>query len=152
MRNIIIPLVGCIPAFGLVVAETPATYSHISEAVEIVNFTTGGAPALFSAEKLQLTHRALRNFSLAYQNKSIVDLFMFGQESIFVNTSERRCKLLPSDPTWPDPSIWRIFDDLLGGSLIETAPLAASCYPPWLEYSANNCKMITKAWFASDVQ
>jgi hypothetical protein len=86
MRNIIIPLVTCIPAFGFVVAETPATYSHISEAVEIVNSTTGRAPTLFSAEKLQLTHRVIGNLSLAYQNKSIVDLFTFGQESIFVNT------------------------------------------------------------------
>ncbi|KAG0154026.1 hypothetical protein PDIDSM_1405 [Penicillium digitatum] len=57
-----------------------------------------------------------------------------------------KCKVLPGDHQWPSQSTWSALDDLLGGALIKTVPLAASCYSSWPEYDSAECEKISSLW------
>lgn len=46
----------------------------------------------------------------------------------------------------------KFFDQLLGGSLTKTVPLAAYCYPDWSEYGADKCSEVVSDWFDAYLQ
>ena len=109
--------------------------------------STAGAP-LFESEKVQLTEQTLSHLS---RNESA--LFNFGNNGSALSTrSSGECRLMPGDFSWPLPIIWELFDDLLGGALIKTVPLASSCYSSWAEYDSNQCDAITSNWTNSNLQ
>ena len=62
------------------------------------------------------------------------------------------CKVFPGDAEWPSADTWSQFNQTLNGSLIQTVPLAASCYSDWPEYNTEQCDAITAAWNASSLQ
>jgi hypothetical protein len=111
------------------------------------NSTTAGAH-LFPAETLQLTDAVLANLSSAIKNQT--QLFAFGNNaSVSANLTPRGvkfCKVFPDDILWPSKWTWELFDLLLGGALVKTVPLAASCYSAWPEYDAAECEAVTSNW------
>ncbi|OKL61707.1 hypothetical protein UA08_02339 [Talaromyces atroroseus] len=112
------------------------------------------APPLFLCETIQLTDETLSRAALSIQNKTISDLFSFGPS--FKNLSDAQklphsCKLLPGDALWPSDTVWKTFNDLLEGSLIQPEPLAAACYPEWSDYNVETCATITAQWMNSDL-
>ncbi|KAJ5592411.1 hypothetical protein N7537_009315 [Penicillium hordei] len=100
-----------------------------------------GAP-LFDSEKLQLTDRDIAKLS---PNQSA--LVKFGSHGAYKPTRPtRKCKVFPGDHQWPSQSAWSALDNLLGGALIKTVPLAASCYSSWPEYDSEECARISSQW------
>ncbi|KAL4900866.1 hypothetical protein BDW74DRAFT_188064 [Aspergillus multicolor] len=119
----------------------------------LVAAANASSPALFSSEQVQLTDAALAKLKTTY-NSSVSDLFQFRNASAassLTKQSQHRCKVMPGDDGWPSDLTWDVFDVLLGGSLIKTAPLAAYCYPDWPEYDADKCTEITSQWIISDI-
>ncbi|GAQ04725.1 hypothetical protein ALT_2046 [Aspergillus lentulus] len=111
------------------------------------NSTSAGAP-LFPAETLQLTDAVLANISFTIQTQT--QLFAFGNNaSGSANLTARGvkfCKVFPDDILWPSKRTWELLDMLLGGALVKTVPLAASCYSAWPEYDAAECEAVTSNW------
>lgn len=117
------------------------------------NSTSAGAP-LFPAETLQLTDAVLANISFTIQTQT--QLFAFGNNaSGSANLTARGvkfCKVFPDDILWPSKRTWELLDMLLGGALVKTVPLAASCYSAWPEYDAAECEAVTSNWTNSYMQ
>ena len=49
-----------------------------------------------------------------------------------------------ADDAWPSDAQWNALNDVLGGSLIPTVPIAASCYHNWGVYDQAQCAAITE--------
>ncbi|KAJ5816337.1 FAD linked oxidase N-terminal [Penicillium robsamsonii] len=97
---------------------------------------------LFESEKFQLTDQDIAKLS---QEQSA--LVKFGSDGIDEITQPTRgCKVFPGDRNWPSQSTWSILDNLLGGALIKTVPIAAVCYSSWPEYDSAKCEKITAQW------
>jgi hypothetical protein len=45
-----------------------------------------------------------------------------------MSVNQVACRTFPGDPSWPKDRVWDIFNSLLGGALISSVPIAASCY------------------------
>ncbi|KAH1499829.1 hypothetical protein KXV92_002209 [Aspergillus fumigatus] len=80
--------------------------------------------ASLPAETLQLTDAVLVNLSFAIQKQT--QLFAIGNNASVSRT-------------------WELFDLLLGGALVKTVPLAASCYSAWSEYDAAEFEVVPAA-------
>ncbi|KGO48556.1 FAD linked oxidase, N-terminal [Penicillium expansum] len=103
--------------------------------------SVAGAP-LFDGEKFQLTDHDIAKLS---QHQSA--LVKFGSEGSDKTTQPTgKCKVFPGDHQWPSQSEWSTLDSLLGGALIKTVPLAASCYSSWPEYDSEECERISSQW------
>ncbi|KAJ6114909.1 FAD linked oxidase N-terminal [Penicillium sp. IBT 16267x] len=111
---------------------------------KVSNASQAGVP-LFESETVQLTDK-----SLSTLNSNQAALFGFGKNASRQSTLRKgECKLLPGDKSWPSDSVWGQFDDVLGGALIKTVPLAAACYPSWPEYDSDKCENVTADWTVS---
>ncbi|BAE63431.1 unnamed protein product [Aspergillus oryzae RIB40] len=111
--------------------------------------TAAGAP-LFHSETLQSTDGVLTKLNL--QNNT--SLFAFGSNSSSSKLSlgdSGACKVFPGDSEWPSTSTWSLFDRLLGGALIETVPLASSCFSSWPEYDSAQCNLVSNNWTDSNL-
>jgi hypothetical protein len=114
---------------------------------QVSSDSQAGVP-LFTSETLQLTDDAL-----ATVNENQSALFQFGNASSLSTRSVNGCKVYPGDFWWPSKLVWNLFDAFLGGALIKTVPLAASCYKSWPdEYNAATCSSITDDWTDSNLQ
>ena len=113
-----------------------------------VSQASAGAP-LFDSEKVQLTDR-----DIAKLNRQQSALVRFGDSNGTDKTtlSSGQCKVFPGDRHWPSQSAWSTLDNLLGGALIKTVPLAASCYSSWPEYDSAECERVTSEWNDSHLQ
>lgn len=97
----------------------------ITEAAASTVTSTGSS--LLPFESIQLTDADLDPL-----NQTLTDLFAFDNATStdnIISRSKLQCKTSPGDALWPQKWIWKIFDVLLGGALIETVPIAAPCYP-----------------------
>lgn len=147
---------------GLVISMVaPAAYAQatraiasLSAAAATVTTSPSAAPPLFPYEAVQLTESALARADTALNNATLSRLFAFGASNSTNSsgTPQHRCKVMPGDATWPTESTWGVFDQLLGGSLLKPAPLAASCYPNWPEYNTEQCSEITSNWLDNSLQ
>ena len=81
-------------------------------------------------------------------NLTGVSLFDFPTTS----SASIACKVFPGDSNWPSPIVWKVFDLLSGGALIQTVPLAAPCYSNWAEYNPAACEVITSQWSDPHIQ
>lgn len=89
--------------------------------------TTAADIDYFGAETVQLTDSVLAN--LTELNLSNISLFGFSDNATLSKRAlPTSCKVFPGDLLWPIPVVWKIFNLLVGGALIETTPLAAPCY------------------------
>ncbi|KFA52700.1 hypothetical protein S40293_08766 [Stachybotrys chartarum IBT 40293] len=102
----------------------------------------------FGFEAIQLTDTAFLNLSTAIQNITDADIFSFGDadDAVLRRRTFSSCKLHPSDRLWPSKMIWKLFNLVLGGRLIEAVPLAAVCYPDWPQYDEARCAVVTARW------
>ncbi|KAJ5288663.1 hypothetical protein N7478_001693 [Penicillium angulare] len=130
---------------GLLGALLLAVPGQATSAVgqRVSDISLAGAP-LFESETFQVTNK-----SLAALKPNQTALFGFQNSSVGHNQHRKRCRLLPGDKSWPSDSTWSQFDEILGGALIKTVPLAASCYPSWPEYDSGKCKYISTNWTVS---
>lgn len=103
-------------------------------------------PNLLDFEKLQLTDGVIEG--LKDQRIPQLSLFYFGNTARGkVKTgSPAKCKTYSGDELWPTAGIWKLFDSLLGGSLIKTVPEASICYPEWGGYNAQKCDSTSLTW------
>lgn len=125
----------------LLVTPGDAHVGHVSPA------SVAGAP-LFNSEKVQLT-----DHDIAKLNHHQSALVKFGSHGADKHTrSTGKCKVFPGDDQWPSQSAWSALDNLLGGALIKTVPLAASCYSSWPEYDSEECARISSQWTDSHLQ
>ena len=126
-----------------ILASLPAvlTQGSTGKAVEVIS-----KPNLLDFEKLQLTDKVIAG--LKDQKISDLDLFSFGKPtpSKIKTGQQPKCKTYPGDELWPTDGIWKLFDFLLGGSLIKTVPEASICYPEWGKYNAQQCASTTLTW------
>lgn len=118
-----------------------------AQVVEQVSSDSQSGVPLFTSETLQLTEAALANVS---SNQTA--LFQFDNSSSLSTRSVNGCKVFPGDFLWPSNWVWSLFDKFLGGALIKTVPLAASCYSSWPQYDADECAAITDDWTNSNLQ
>ena len=106
--------------------STVASASTVTAAASTVTATG----TLFNFETVQL-----ESSGLAHLNRSMQALFAFGDASAAdastLALSQSACKVFPGDAAWPADDVWDIFNDLLGGALIKTVPIASSCYNDW---------------------
>ncbi|KAI5867229.1 FAD-binding domain-containing protein [Durotheca rogersii] len=110
--------------------------------------------ALFEGETLQLTDAVIAN--LTDLELSNVSLFSFQSESSPEETLSKqslfgKCKTYPGDPLWPAKPVWKLFDVLLGGALIETVPYASACYDSFGNYDKAKCDFITNNWINASI-
>ncbi|KAK5655061.1 hypothetical protein OQA88_5960 [Cercophora sp. LCS_1] len=128
---------------NLIGAATALSELKIDAAVEQVPNNND----LFDFETLQLTGDVLTELKSAGVGNEVLSLF-----SPKTNPVKRQavpkavCKTYPGDANWPSDTIWRLFDVLLGGTLIKTVPEASPCYPEWGQYSAEKCQSLTASW------
>ncbi|OOQ85091.1 FAD binding domain protein [Penicillium brasilianum] len=127
---------------GALALSAPVT----AQVAEQVSSSSAAGVPLFTSETLQLTEDALSSLS---SNQSA--LFQFGNASSLSARTVSGCKVYPGDFWWPSKLVWSLFDKVLGGALIKTVPLAASCYSSWGEYDADTCATITDDWTNSNL-
>ncbi|KAI1208625.1 FAD-binding domain-containing protein [Annulohypoxylon truncatum] len=124
-----------------------ANESTISPAFVTVNASSSNATAdLFLGETHQLTDAVLANLTdLGLTN---ITLFGFADPSTAANQSAiGTCKTFPGElVVFPGQITDRVFDLLLGGSLIQTKPLASPCYSDYGNQDAAKCDEITAHW------
>ncbi|KAF2135645.1 uncharacterized protein K452DRAFT_281229 [Aplosporella prunicola CBS 121167] len=111
-------------------------------AVLAFSLPTAAAPPLFSFEKTQLHDTDIQTLPTIHRS-----LFAFDNNSSSqVPHNEGRCKVYPTDQSWPSPDAWAALNTLTSDALIKvTAPQAAPCYPG-AEYNAEICADLTANW------
>jgi hypothetical protein len=89
---------------------------------------------LFDFEKTQLTAATLANTQgSGLDAGNLTNLFgsAGSSQSSSGKKAPPRCKAYPGTPEWPSDVVWKTFDNLIGGALIKTVPLAAPCFNSW---------------------
>ncbi|KAF7923210.1 uncharacterized protein EAE98_007915 [Botrytis deweyae] len=54
------------------------------------------------------------------------------------------CRYLPSDPAWPNQTVWDHLNQTVSGNLIRGVPLAQPCYAP--HFDIEKCSQIQESW------
>ncbi|KAM5354711.1 hypothetical protein ACJ41O_001358 [Fusarium nematophilum] len=99
----------------------------------------------FVEQTPQLTDAALAN--LTELELSDIDVFYFEDTKAAKKRSAgtAQCKTFPGDKFFPGKIIWKVFDLLTGGALIETVPLGAACYKGEY-YDEAKCQFLLDNW------
>lgn len=110
-------------------------------ATTVPNAPAAGAP-LQAAETLQLTDEVIEHLGTEEATSDYAKYFKFGDGDVPAHSAS--CKTFPGDDAWPKDTTWDMFDVLLGGALIPTKPIAASCYDTrWGKKDAAACSNVT---------
>ncbi|KAK3290886.1 uncharacterized protein B0H64DRAFT_49194 [Chaetomium fimeti] len=105
--------------------------------------TSGHAYPLFEYETRSLTEEGLEKLLAGAGASDSASLFAFDDGTkANPGPSGPACKVFPGDAEWPAQNTWQTFDDLLGGALIETVPVAAPCYQNTGIYDAEKCAAV----------
>lgn len=108
--------------------KSSLSYSLVSLSTLVTS--SAAAATLFDFENAQL-----ETSHLAHLNDSTKALFTFGNaytaDAPAIAAKRSACKVFPGDAAWPSDRVWDIFNELLGGALIKTKPIASSCYNDW---------------------
>ncbi|KAI2633208.1 FAD-binding domain-containing protein [Hypomontagnella submonticulosa] len=124
-----------------------ANESTVHPAFVTVDPSSSNATAdLFPGETYQFTDAVLANLTdLGLTN---IVLFGFGDPATAPNQSIiGPCKTFPGEfVVFPGDITNRVFNLLLGGSLIKTKPLASPCYSDYGNQNAAKCAEITSRW------
>ncbi|KAI1118436.1 FAD binding domain-containing protein [Nemania sp. NC0429] len=124
-----------------------ADVSPVAPAFALFDASSSNATAdLFPGETRQLTQDVLANLtSLGLTN---LDLFAFPDPNVPVGSSAEDCKNFLSDLTiFPGTVATKVFDLLLGGSVIRTRPFASPCFSDYKNQDIPKCAEITRNWF-----
>ena len=58
-----------------------------------------------------------------------------------------KCRCFPGDRCWPTKADWNLFNTTLGGKLVSTVPIAASCHDSAFgPYDAQRCAELRSVW------
>ncbi|PVH95572.1 FAD-binding domain-containing protein [Periconia macrospinosa] len=58
------------------------------------------------------------------------------------------CRCFIGDSCWPTESEWKSFNATIGGRLLQTTPIAASCHESSLaSYNLTSCELLRGAWY-----
>lgn len=117
--------------------ETEANGASVAPAAVLVS-----NPSLPEYAGIQLTEDVLSN--LTDLELSHIDLFKF-DDGAFEKRATPKCKTAPGDALWPSSVIWKVFDLLTGGALIETVPYGSACYHGE-HYDAELCRFLLDNW------
>ncbi|CAG8961380.1 hypothetical protein HYFRA_00013327 [Hymenoscyphus fraxineus] len=101
--------------------------------------------SLLPFEEIQLQAQDLS--TLSPEEASLVS---FPDPSSSTNPKVRDCKVFPGDTDWPSENSWDVLNRTVGGALIRTVPLAASCYEG-ASYDKTQCDFITQNWQDSSI-
>lgn len=118
--------------------------SIVPAVATIPQASAAGAP-LHEAEKLQLTDTVLDRIANDENTAKYAKYFAFpssssSDERLAHRAASASCRSFPGDSDWPGDDIWDTFDGLLGGALIPTVPVGASCYnSQWGAQDAMKC-------------
>ena len=117
---------------GQVLSQASVFADTKPAATSVPTTSAAGAP-LQEAETLQLTDRVIERLLFDDATSQYAKYFAFEDSDVANGTLKHRvafgsCKTFPGDPMWPKDDLWNLFDILLGGALIPTKPIAASCY------------------------
>lgn len=98
----------------------------------------------FSYEEIYLTDKTLQNLieTKGFGDDAYRFGFDNGTDLIPDRLKSGTCKIFPGDAEWPPQATWESFDNLLGGSLIKTIPVAAPCYQNLGVYDAEKCTAV----------
>ncbi|PQE31457.1 fad binding domain-containing protein [Rutstroemia sp. NJR-2017a WRK4] len=114
--------------------------------------TAAASTVTSSGSLLEYETVQLAESDLSHLNDSMQALFTFGDAttsdastSASARSSGTGCKVFPGDHNWPKEEVWELFNILLGGALIKTVPIAASCYYGE-HYDAAKCAYVTENW------
>ncbi|EMR66545.1 putative fad linked oxidase-like protein [Eutypa lata UCREL1] len=99
------------------------------------------------AEEFTLTDAVLAN--LTALDLSNVSLFQFADETAVSKRAQLSCKTFPGDLLWPSKLVWKVFDLLTGGAVIETVPIGAVCFKNNEHYDEAKCQDILDHWTES---
>ncbi|KAI1649061.1 FAD-binding domain-containing protein [Daldinia loculata] len=124
-----------------------ADESTISPAFVPVDASSSNATAdLFLGETHQLTDAVLANLT----NLGLTNIVLFGFADPATAPNQSiigPCKTFPGEfVVFPGRITNRVFDLLLGGSLIQTKPFASPCYSDYGNQDAAKCAEITSHW------
>jgi hypothetical protein len=101
------------------------------------------APPLFESERSQLSQRDL--FHLPFNEAALFRPRSLAKLSKRNGNSTYRCKVYPSDPSWPPDRDWQNLNDVVGDRLLKPRPQAAVCYDG-PEYDGAACAALTANW------
>lgn len=124
----------------------------IEPAATSVPVTAPAGAALQEAETLQLTDAVIDRLASDEATAEYAEYFAFDNSSAANPAHVRRaastaCRTFPGDPTWPKKAVWDVFNALLGGALIPTKPVAASCYDStWGKKDPARCADVSTNW------
>ncbi|KAL5344380.1 hypothetical protein ACLOAV_010640 [Pseudogymnoascus australis] len=144
-----------LPHASLVGAQTvtqngeliPADETTVAPAAQVL---ADPSSVLSDAEKYQLTDAVLANLTeLELTNISLFNFAGSDEAAGSKRSLLKRCKTYPGDFLWPSKTIWKIFNILTGGALIETVPIGAVCYKNNVHYNAAKCADILAHWTES---
>ncbi|KAM7189024.1 6-hydroxy-D-nicotine oxidase [Naviculisporaceae sp. PSN 640] len=136
-------------------AVLPANETTVAPAAEVVVPVTDSTEIPFDeSEVVQLTDSVIAN--LTELQLTNVELFNFAPEGNTSTFEKRlfgspRCKTFPGDFLWPSKLVWKVFDLLTGGALIETVPIGAVCYKTSGVYNAAKCQHLLDNWGTHEV-
>lgn len=116
----------------LLLRNVPAVVASTGPPVEDVS---AGIP-LFEYESLHLSEENINHIRRRIPDKDFERLFAFDGGSTL---RSGECRAYPGDAAWPEKQDWDALDDLLGGALIPTIPVAASCYHDWGVFDEEKC-------------
>ncbi|KAF2019530.1 FAD-binding domain-containing protein [Aaosphaeria arxii CBS 175.79] len=125
------------------------TYGRLTELAGASSSKPEAANApLSQAETFQLTEGLIQQIWEDPRASQIANLLSFYQGS---NTRSARnaknssCKTFPGDDNWPTIGEWDTLNDLLGGALISSAPVAAPCYnSAWGPKDLSKCNEVIR--------
>lgn len=126
------------------------TSDAISTVAPSTTFTAAASTVTATGTLFDFETTQLETSGLAQLNASMQALFAFGEASTAdaatIAASRSACKVFPGDSAWPADDVWDIFNDLLGGALIKTVPIASSCYNDW-DYVSLTWSLISQPFF-----
>ncbi|KAL5113770.1 hypothetical protein ACEQ8H_008344 [Pleosporales sp. CAS-2024a] len=137
---------------GSVLGQKISTCNTTAPALAIAVSTSSSTGVdLFDYEAIQLTAEALKTLGMTALNRSdLLALVDFDdQNSPGANMQSGACRSFPADKDYPEAPVWCAFDGLLGGALIETIPIAASCYQSSGVYDATKCADVSERFTTS---
>ncbi|KAJ5311992.1 hypothetical protein N7508_002822 [Penicillium antarcticum] len=65
---------------------------------------------------------------------------------VAISYANLECKISPTDSAWPSANQWSAFNRSIDGVLIETSPVASSCYPGNPFDSPEDCTSVQDKW------
>ncbi|KAK2798236.1 hypothetical protein FQN51_007802 [Onygenales sp. PD_10] len=138
-------LASALGSINLVNAQTIEQDGKVIAADESTVAPAGELVVSTDPDSFQLTDTALAN--LTELDLTSVSLFKFPGD--IAERSIAKCKTFPGDALWPSKAIWKVFNLVTGGALIETVPIGAVCYEDNEHYDSAKCEEILAHWTES---